>query len=364
MKKHLCLVLVILMASQASAYIGVMPSQRNLGTVERGESYELDLYVTSDSSTPITLEPTAGRVPTSDLDGMEDANYFDIEEYSAEPVSSWIDFDSETYTIRPEGLSRSADGRTVNANVSHELDVPRGAEPGYHAVRIELNPQFDDGGGTSVRTVGLSSHSIYFRVPGEVERGIEIDNVEALRSGENTAIIRAEATNTGSVTTRLRPDEVSITGADRTGSAQFDNLYLAPGDSETIETTWGYMDERIRAGNYQVSGSLSYTTGQAFLQESVTITDFIQITPSQQNGSSNNVLPSGQGDSSLPIWLIVMFLVIVGSVMYAFEIDPLLIILSMAVIGISSVIFFSSLPAYYIAVVLLAAVGMFYYGWL
>lgn len=364
MRKYFCLILVILMASQASGYLGVIPSQKNLGTVERGETYDLNIYVTSDTEEPIEIRPQTSRVARSTLVNLENVNYFDMQEYSAESIDSWIDFSDETYTVRPEGFEQEASGREINANVSYELDIPGGAEPGYHAAEIDLNPQFESGEGTRVRTVGVSTYSVFFRVPGEVNRDLEVSNVRALRSADDAAIIRADVTNTGSVTTFLKTGEIGVTGSGTGDSFTLGGAYIAPGETREFETTWSKFKSEINAGNYQLEGSMSYATGRAFLQETVSITDFIQIRPSQSNDSGSGVLPTGQGGNSLPLFLIVMFLVIVGSVMYAFEIDPLLIIMAMAVVGASSVIYFSSLPAYYIAGVLLVALGLFYYGWL
>ncbi|WEL19275.1 hypothetical protein [Candidatus Nanohalococcus occultus] len=364
MKKLLGVLAAIFLVSQASAYIGIMPSQQNLGTVERGETYELNLYVTSDTSEPITVQPGASRLPRNILEGLDNVDYFSMDEYSAEPVESWIDFSQEEYVLRPEGFEQRVAGREVNANISYELDVPRNAESGYHAAQIQLNPQFETGEGTSVRTVGLSSYSVFFRVPGEVDRRLEVTDVEALRSGEDAALIRADVTNTGSVTTYLESGDVEVQGTGLEDSFNMGGMYIEPGSTEQVETTWSLFQNNIEAGNYRIQGSLSYVTGQAFLQETVSITDFIQIQPSDQQISTGGVLPEGQGDSSIPVFLIVMFLVTTGAIMYAFEIDPLLIIMAMGVFGVSMFIYFSSLPVYGIAIVLLAAAGMFYYGWL
>lgn len=365
MKKVLIAIVTLFFVSQAAAYsIGLAPPQTNLGQVERGETYEVEFYlVASDLSQPETLEPVAGRVSSNTLEGMGQQNYFDYDEYSAEPVAPWINFDQDTYTVRPGDASYEVAGREVSANVSFFLDVPSTAEPGYHAVNIQFEPQQSEGEGSSIQTIALMPHKVFFRVPGDAERELSIEEMNGVRTDNDAVRVTADVRNTGTVTTYLPPQRLDVSSEQGPGgSVGMGGEYIPPGETVTIERTWSKLNQEIDAGNYRVTGSLDYATGSAFVDETFTISDFIQITPG--GGSGEGIIPSGQDGSSPPTFLILMFLVIVGSIMYAFEIDPLLIILSMASLGAMAFIYFSGLPLYVAGAVLVMTVALFYYGWL
>jgi len=370
-KLHLVISLLILV-SQVGAYsIFVSPSNRGAVEVERGEEVTHNIYLTSDTEIPLDVRPAVNKQPAERIEGTGLEERLEIDEYSDEESSDWISFSEENFQVTPEVQdsieTESGGNLEVNGIITYTVDVPQDAEPGYHRFRIKPDVRFDreEGEGASIRTMAISSYGLLLEVPGDANRELTVTDVEALRSGESSAVIRATLENTGTVSVipKGNVDVVSSSSGERIEELELNSDPVPPGESVTVETTWSRLDQEIQAGNYRLRGNLNYVTGSAFIDETVSITDFIQIEPSTDNESSG-VLPEGQGESGMPLWLVAMFLITTGSLMYSFDIDPLLILLFMGVFTGSAMLYFSSLPSVYIVGVLIVGLGSFYYGWL
>jgi hypothetical protein len=360
--------LLVLAGNAAGLFIGTSPGSENLGTLERGETYEVQFYITTDADESFQLTPKPSRPSLSFYEDASSRNYYELEEASMENITDWISFDQESYEINPDE-SFVANGATVQGTVTYFIEVPRDAEPGYHTWSMDLDQNLvgeDASGGGSLSTISLSKYNLYFRVPGEVERDLQVREVEGLRSGDSEALMQYEIENRGSVTMLLESLNREI--LDTNGNTLHTYLfkpyrYVEPGETITVERNWQTGDD-LQAGNYRLRGTANFMTGNAFMDDTFSIEDFIEIR--QSNESDGNVIPgSGDGDQGgLPLGLLAIFLVLMGSVLYAMDIDPLLILLVTGVLAASFYILLSGLPMILIAVLLIISVILVTYGWM
>ena len=347
----------------SAASVGAAPGFIDIGEVERGETVERPIYITTNVDENFVVEPSLGpgRPSVKFSDGHNLGK-----ETSDQEIKNWITLESSVdVNSSTQETVELSDGSSTNVEGEFEftLEVPRDAEPGYHYGMIRLNPDFDSNGDQAgTRNWGETIVNFRFRVPGEAERSVRVERVEGLRSGDNSAVIQMDVRNTGSVTVNLRDEGFEVHHQNGSDGVYLDTTKIAPGEVKTIDTSWNTLDEDLRAGEYRIQGQLNYMTGDAFVDETFSINDFIEIRPS--NNETSSLVPSGDSSQKMPTMLILMFLVLMGSIMYVFELDPLLIVMAVAILGISFFIWFSGLPMFLMALLLIISAGIFYYGWM
>lgn len=366
-KEALIVSLILLFIGGSSAtFIGTSPGVGEHGTLERGETYQFSFNVLTSAGTDFTITPAVKEPRTQffEPDGENDPYEFDEEKASREDISDWVSFSQTNYRINPE---TEVEGTNAEGQIDYFIEVPRDAEPGYHAASIVMNNNLNSQSDGTIATLGVIEYSFVFKVPGEVEKRLTVDNIRGLRSGDDRAVVELDVTNEGSVTVMLENYSSSIyttNGEKIDGLEDRPNQKIAPGEKKTIQTNWFYSED-ITAGEYRLRGSMDYMTGSAFLDDSFDISSFIEIEPSNNSqDGGGNVLPSGKSGDSPPMMLIVIFLVLSGALLYAFEVDPLLIIMVLGMISIASFIWFAGLPIYLIGLVVITSAGIFYYGWM
>ncbi|MFB6100199.1 MAG: hypothetical protein ABEK16_02900 [Candidatus Nanohalobium sp.] len=364
-KKILVSLLALFFASSGLAgSISVNPSYMHLGTLQPGQTETVTLYINSRGySQSFSVRPEYSDPLTSSVfNGLGPVR---PDAYSQEDIKSWVRFPEGSYRITPSSSRRvTVNGETVMADgtVKMTIVVPSDAEPGYHAGSIKLNPSLSNskqGFGTSVRVQTFSQFS--FKVSGNANRNLGVTDVQVIRTGEESAKLRTYVKNYGSVTTRVRGGTLKIltmngqrlTKVDATGKL------IPPGQTKVVKSFW---EGNLEGGRYQVSGSLNYVTGKATLSETFNLPDRIQV---RDANDSNNQTGGGSQTSEkepLPLWLVVLALVILGVLMYSFEIDPVWILAIVGFLGIAAFILMSSISNIYLAGLLISAVLLTYYG--
>lgn len=365
-RKALILILLLAAANSVSAQsVGAAPGEVRLGEIDRGEEETFNIYFTSSGTTEpfeVSLkyqEPFRGSI----LGGN---TYINPEEFSEQEIESWVSFSEETYTIDPSSdtVQNLADGSTVRADGSAEITVrvPEDAEPGYHGGQIQVNPKFPSGSGFGARVLGLARPSFYFRVPGDVERRIEYRGIEAVRTDENQAQIVATFRNTGTVTTALAGGEADISKRDEgnVGTALLNtNLRIPPGETRRMDTRW--TSNNVEGGNYEISGTVDYRTGQVFVSDSFTLTDAprepVEV---DQPGQDDSGPEEG---SDFPWLLAILLLVLIGLLLYYAGFD---FFWTVTILGMIVIIIFILATDTSIIVLLAAMTGaglLMYYLW-
>jgi hypothetical protein len=360
-KAILCFLLLVLVGGTAAQSVGVAPAYLNLGTIPRGSTEEATIYVTSSSPDPFNVNPDLRRPFSNRIFGG--TSYIDPSKYSEEDIDEWVEFRQEIYTVRPDDPQVVAleDGTMVSAagNVTMYVNVPEDAEPGYHAGRVRLSPQTSSGTGYGAQVVAQAVTNIAFRVPGNVERNVQLMDVNAYRVRENAVRLDVKLRNRGTVTTSVNATRFLIENfvGENLESISGQSMTLEPRESQWFTTFW--TGEEVEGGEYTVKGSVDYMTGSSFTQKTFSIGDTINVTAPEQPPQPGQE----QEQEPLPGWLVIMFLALVGVLMYSFEIDPMWILATITFLGVSVFIFLSDVPNYLILVLLTTAGLILYIGW-
>ncbi|MFB6145047.1 MAG: hypothetical protein ABEJ99_00905, partial [Candidatus Nanohaloarchaea archaeon] len=366
MRKLLAITLLVAVVPlAASQSIGMAPSSYQVSGVEPGESIDFTVYLTlSGTDRNVTVQPKVLPAKESAIFNGDDV--IDEDAYSEQEVNDWVQWDSQSYELSPgsQETYQLPNGDTVVANgrMSGTLQVPDNAEPGYHAFQLGVNPQFSQASGFGATVYGVTRTRYVFRVSGDATRKIEVSGVSARRVGEQEVQFVFELENTGTVTTSVTGGGFSIIGSDgnKVGASRVGATQIPPGSTREVETRW--VKNNLEGGNYRLRGSADYRTGEAFFDETVTITqaprDPIQVdNPDQQEGSS------GPQQASAPLLLILVAVLGTGSVLYAFGLDMLWALLLAGFAGIAIFIITSGLPVYVLALMLMGAGAVVYLNW-
>ncbi len=361
-RKILFYVLVLMFAgSSAAVSVGVAPAYTDLGTVERGETVKLDIYLTTGSDTPFRVSPSFRQALGADKFGAGAS--VPSEEVSEQSIEEWVSFPQDTFAVVPnESNTVALGGGTLvssNGRITMYIEVPEdGAEPGYHVGSVKASPitSGDTGFGASVNALSRAQFS--FRVPGEADREVRITDVNAFRVDDNVVRIDTRVENTGTVTASTNSTRLLIENyvGENVENLDSEDAKLQPGEAEWISTFWNGED--VDEGEYTLKGSVNYMTGSAFTSESFSITDYVNVQPVNNTESQDGEAPQNQ---SLPLWLVVMFLVLVGVLMYSFEIDPMWIMVFLTFLSTAIFILISDVSNLMLAGLLTAGGIIIYY---
>jgi hypothetical protein len=346
-------ILVFLSSLGLSASVGTIPGFIEIGEVERGETVQQEVYVSTNFQQSFSVEPTVTEGSYSYLTGDSDNRF----QTSEQDLNSWVSV--ENIEVDP---STSVGPEDVDADGSFTLtlNVPGDAEPGYHYGKIELNPQLGNSA-NSPGTVNWGETVPYFsfRVPGNAERDLQVQNVRAFRLDGNLAAVEALIANTGTVTASTAGMNLDIYNSNRNQvtTVDFADVTLPPDGPDSSQWVEAYWKEPggIQEGAYQVNGSLDYFTGRATASSSFSLPGFdvVEVRPGDDDSSS-------QSDGGIPIWLVFMILIVLAVLMWSFDVEPFWILLIVGFLGISAFILVSGLPNL-LLIILLMLVGIVLY---
>jgi hypothetical protein len=354
------LFLVFFCGSVFSASIGALPGITDFGEIERGETIERSIYVTSaDVRNNFTVDPSTGSDGDADLFAETFPGRFEVSE---QPFEDWITMEEKTIdpltqrTVELEGGGRA----NINGEFTFRMEVPDDAEPGIRRGLINLNPELSTNGseGAGAQLIGTTQISYSFEIPGEADRQINVQDVRAFRQGEDSAAVEVLLRNEGTVTASTENFEVDILDSrrNREATVSVSGIILEPGESQWVDGFWN-EETQIEEGTYQIDGSVNYMTGSATASGSFSLPgiDRIEVRPEDSPGSDEE---TGDG---VPVWFVIIVLTILGVLMWGFEIEPFWIIAIVGTLGISSFIIISGLPNFLLAI-LLGVIGIVVYG--
>ena len=338
-----------------AASIGTTPGSIDLGELEPGQSYEQEVYITTNFDEEFLIRPSlTSGTRSSHFEGENGS------EVSEKNISDWVNFDEEVEIDPNTTITHELeDGSSVNAEgvFSFEVNVPNDAEPGYQYGLFRLNPEISSGGQEGTINWAETRPNFRFRIPGQADRSVEVTDVRAIRIGDEEVQIVKQLQNTGTVTTRLRRGELSILNENSEEIDELDvgSALLAPGEVAEIDTTWS--SENVQGGNYQAEGIGDYRTGETHISGDFAITDVIRDPVDIDEPEAET-----EDDADIPYTLLLMVLLFLGVILYLLEVDLVWTIIFVGVTGISLFILFSSAPSYLI-LILAAIIGVtLYYG--
>lgn len=342
----------------AATSVGTAPGSLNLGELEPGQNYEGFFYVTTRGiSQEFEVEPEYRRASRSlfERDVEDEDAYFNPEEGSQQDISEWISFSQNSYSVDPNerNIAEMEGGGSIvyNERVRFTISLPDDAEPGFHAGSIDLKPDLQSSGasgGSSVMNMGVTRPTFFFEVPGHAERDIDVVDVRAVRTGDEEARVDFLVSNEGTVTSWLRRSDTTVYDefGDESNTITTGGRYVAPDNTEVISSQW--RNPELEGGQYRVSGELDFITGKYYVDETINISDTIQVEREERE------------EGYRPTWVILMLLLLVGVLMYSFEIDPVYIFAILGFGAISLFIMSAAITNWMIALLLLIIIGVFY----
>lgn len=341
-----------------SASVGTVPGFIDFGEVEPGSTVEHTVYITTNFDNNFTVNPSA-RSGSQSMMFMEsqDARY----ETSEEDIKSWVEL-PQNAEVDPNNRYRVDVGGSP-ANAYGEFDVtirvPSDAEPGYHYGRIRLNPEIPaESQRAGTTNWGETVPNFRFRVTGNAEREVQVQDVRGFRLGETQAAIEVLLNNRGTVTTTVENFEINIFDSTRNqeASLRVSGTTLTPGESEWVDANWD-SNSALEQDTYQIDGNIDYLTGSSTASGSFSLPGFdvVEVRPDDSPATDS------EERGGLPLWLVVMVLVIFAVLMWSFGIDPFWMLLIIGVLGISAFILMSGLSNI-LLLVLLIVVSIVVYG--
>lgn len=360
-KLFLVMSVVSLISASGALTFGAAPGFIDLGNVDRGSTENFNIYVTTDAQNSFQLSPQATYPFPST---MFDRTDLSIDQVSEQEVAEWFVFpegDAQVDDLS-ESMYTLPDGSKVSAvaSVPVKLRVPDRAEPGYHFARIELNPEMDnDGSGFGTQTRGVSIPQVLFRVPGNADRDISVNDITAVRTAESRVQIVLTIRNSGTVSTSLENSRVNITESGRNVASVALNTAspIAPGETVRVDANWVSND--VEGGNYRVEGDIGYHSASIPVIESISVTDspkpaIVTDDDQQQDQQQENE------EQSAPLLLIFGVVIGLGSLLYVMGLDIVWVTLISGLAGIAIFIITAGLPIYILIAGILGAGFLLY----
>nr|EGQ40695.1 MAG: hypothetical protein J07AB56_14250 [Candidatus Nanosalinarum sp. J07AB56] len=364
MRKPLTVLAILVSATSsiAAVSVGVAPGDQNLGTVERGESIQSAIYLSvSGEDERFIVEPEVQDASSTRLVELGDADFvnYSSEESTPEKWNSWVDFNESRQVVDPSTTVR-AGGRSFEGIIPFTIDVPRDAEPGWHAGSIPINPRFaSEGTSGSVSIQALVDPIVLFRVPGDVRREFEVTETRGARTATNEGLALVTIRNTGTVSSSLGGFSLNIVSpaGGTTQTRRTNGEVLEPGETHTFTGAWS--QEQLPAGNYEAQVFVNHMSGGFAISESLQITDFIQENVDVEAPEDNRTGSLGQPGSDAT-WIILLVLVVLAVVLYSFDLDPIWIIAISSVVGLLFLALTGALPIWVPLIAGAAGVGVLY----
>lgn len=362
MRRTLLIVSIVFLSGVVQApSLNVAPSQMELGEVQRGETYEYNIYINPrNTGGPVEVSAQKQGPFFSTMFNNSEVNENRV---SQQDITTWIELQEDSVIADPADTRgyETMDGGSVLAAavIPVEINVPRDAEPGFHAARIGFSASGVDGGsGFSTSNWVLPFIEVSMEVPGNAEREVTMEDAQFLRIGQNQAQIITMLQNTGTVTTHFEGANVDIlnSNGEKVGEVNLNSATIEPGEFQEVDAIW--RNENLEPGTYELSGTGDYITGRFFIGAQGSIEQAIQERVEVEDPSGES---TGEG-SDMPTWLVAMIIMLLAVIMYSFEIDPLWIVLIIGMVSISAFVIMTSLPLYLIAITLILGILMIYYG--
>lgn len=359
-KKSILAILAILLSGAVySASVGTAPGSIDIGEVEKGQTIEHQIYVTTNYNEPFTVNPRFSSPRWSTVFAEDRSERSETSELG---IEEWVSFEDALVEPNSSFSADLEDGTSVNANgqFTMTIEVPNDAEPGYHYGQIRLNPQIDAEGESQAGTVnwGEITPNFRLRVAGDVNRNIQVQDVRSFRLDENQAAVEVLLTNTGTVTATTENFNIKIYDSSRNEKANLSvsGARLAPGESVWVDGTWA-DSERIEGGSYEIDGEVDYLTGNSYASGSFSLPDFnvVEVRP-----DDSPAVDEDERDS-IPLWLVFMVLVILTVLMWSFDIEPFWILAIIGGLAVAAFILLTGVSNY-LLLILLMMTGIFFYG--
>ncbi len=283
--------------------VGVSPSRLDLGILHPGEQKIVTITLTSTS--PQEFIVSVPKEPaTLDFYNHPDRASL-LSNASEQDILSWIHVldNPVLLTPLPDSVHVGAGDVRSAADVTLVIRVPSDAEPGSHVAYIHPIPRKAPASGAGAAVIATVMIPVYFRVPGEVVRSVQVLDIAAADPvGPSTPIITT-IKNTGTVTVTARAREIRIGGNGVTYSQGSSIISLPPGKSDQLLTM--VPSEMLPPGTYDAAVDVTYTTGSVSFETNI----FLDVTA--------RIISAPAPESALPFWMFLLPFILLGALWYS-----------------------------------------------
>ena len=271
-------------AMAAQSYtVGVSPGTVNLGNMDRETTKMVDFYVTtpSDETLLVRLEPQRG-----DIEFFEKSSYREyIGNCSEEDATSWIRVINNPVEIKPDSGTAASSGIRGKELISFLLDVPEGAEPGFHIIYVSPLPSTPSEtiGDVGSRVVAVTSLGVLVNVSGNAIRRGTILDVETGSYVGNRAELKTYFQNTGTVTVSAKVTNRIYNESGVVKELTSETQFVKPKEIRTFTT---YIPSDVAKDSYEVYTQADYKTGSTEKSSSIDLTSVsaMAVAPGEEEG--------------------------------------------------------------------------------
>jgi hypothetical protein len=251
--------------------IGVSPSFINLGELERGSTKIVKFFLVTPSTEPFLVYLESDR---GSLDFFSSDKYKNLtSNYSEQDTISWVEFLKNPFELTPSNESLKTKGGEIRGwrEVSFLLNVPKNAEPGYHLINVRPNPSLpaETLGQAGARVIAIVPITILFKVQGDAKReGVILDVTSGNYAG-NRFVINTYFQNIGTATISAIASQSVYSNDKSIANISSSKELIKPGELKILKA---YLPaDVISFGDYNVFTTVSYTTGYASKNSTITI---------------------------------------------------------------------------------------------
>lgn len=248
--------------------IGIAPSLTNFEATP-GNSYRIEVIIDVRGEGKIPIKLKCSEIDLSAA--REDVLKFNLSQTSEENVCSWLTFLEREIIVEDTEGSVWVGGKQIPADkVTYAIiNVPKDVEPGYHLGHIDLLPRVEaTGKGYGVGIITSASSTFVINVKGNAIRSAKPINFLASWVDENRLRVNTIVENNGTVTMRIRVDDLQLIRDNLTIKFPSSSLLVKPKQIAYIPSD---IIQKVEPGDYKVKAKINWLSGSTELEGMVRV---------------------------------------------------------------------------------------------
>ena len=252
--------------------VGVSPILLDLGTLEKGEPLVGSFYIVTSSPDEIIVKLKTQKIDFDFFKKPINANIINF--VSEEKIIDWISYPDNPYVLKSknETLKTTAGSISDWKKINFVLDVPKDAEPCYHAFKINPSPYAAKESNNGVSIIAMTAITVKFNVEGNcVIEGNIIDAVQS-ESNNDRINIGIYFQNIGTATITANSPGITIAFENGTilDTANSGYVSIAPNDVGILYLQ--FDSKKALPGSYVLNAKVLYGTNEPTKQIKLNIT--------------------------------------------------------------------------------------------
>jgi hypothetical protein len=278
MKKTYLVVLVFILPFFSTIVngiaIGIAPSLTTFEAIP-GNSYRIEVIIDVRGEGKIPIELKCSEIDFSVA--REDVLKFNLSQTSEENVCSWLTFLEGKVIVEDTKGFVWVGGKQIPADkITYAIvNVPKDAEPGYHLGHVDLLPRVEaTGRGYGVGIITSAASTFVINVEGNAIRSAKPINFLASWVDENRLRVNTIVENNGTVTMRIRVDDLQLIRDNKTIKFPPSSLLVKPKQIAYIPSD---IIQKIEPGDYKVKAKISWLSGGTEFEGMVRVPVYVKI---------------------------------------------------------------------------------------